>query len=473
MASNTPPPAVISKRSVQRKVLGRILQNFRNRQDGKLTVLCLPGQSGWDLRYFQSREEVGHIVAIERNPEIAADLRCRFPDVEVFEGESSTYLASTDTKFHLLYLDYCSNFHAGVEWDIRTVFRRQILHETGKVICNLLGARDSLLDQERHRALYEDFVLANPWPERWEDISMERRRLVAMNALIGGYRTYPLRPWRRGDPRRVYATTSSVSWLRYKTNSNYMYTGWFTLNRYTNKADRGAVRLAPHRWFVTGEVKTVEVSHLAAVARLDGVDSARRWYINAMWDFYRKHHYTPTTKEIGKGCIKDWRVIVRAAGLCPRQHATREEIIAEIQRIYAREGFVTWDLVAKAQIARRPLFAKGRKAMADLLTGLGIPHELGRAKGRPIRRRMSRLKAWVLHLESGAERCQFKGYKWAIKSGYKRYEDAVRDLRVFEAKVSLGVYEDVEPWPYFSDLPLDQAEEIALRAGAHNTAARR
>ena len=473
MTSGTVPPATISKRSAQRKVLGRILRNFRFRGEGQATVLCLPGRSGWDIRYLQSCPEVGHIVAVERDPEIAADLCRRFPDVEVFEGETSTYLAATNTKFHILYLDYCSNFHAGVEWDLRTVFRRQILVEKGKMILNLLGSRDSVFDQERHRALYEDLILANPWDEKWEDISMERRRLIAINAILAGYRTYPLRPWKRGDPDRVYATTTSASWLRYKTNSNYMYTGWFTLNRYARVPTREAVRMAPDGWFVTREIETVETHHLAAVTRFEGVDTARRWYVDAVLRFYAKNHYTPAPKEVGKAGIKNWREIIREAGLCPRTQATNEEIIAEIKRIHAREGFVTWKMLETAKIARRPLFNRGSGAAADVCEELGIPYDFGKVGGRHIRARMSRLKAWVQHLEAGGPRTAFRGYTWAIKSGYRQYEDAVKELRAFESQVVLGMYEDVAPWPYFLDVPPDDAEALALRSGGYDPAVRR
>lgn len=438
----------LSKRSLQRRVLGRILRNASQRHGGReYRVLCLPGATCWDVDFFLAFPVVTSIVALDRDPDVAAVIRARYKGnerVDVVECTSTEYFQTAQAPFSLIYLDYFSNFNHAVEWDLRLVFRRRLLEEKGKYVINILGAREVESDQARHMALFENLDDRHPCGERWDDLSPERRRCIAYNALVAGYRYTPIRPTvQQGHPDRLYAMTTAPAWHKYKTASAYMYTAHFTLNSYSRKRGGGAIELAMDCWFARGkhEPREVIATHLAALTKSKaGHDrSYDDYYKAAIRSFYDKHHYSPTPKDIGKQYVHGWRGLVRAAGLCPRVGATRDEIVAEVERIGAREGFVTWELLQKAKISRRPLFASGRKSAKDLCDSLGIPCDVRAEPQREsFRLKGERIKEWVRFLETGQPKSKHPWYSWAQTGGLLDYGQALAAMRRYDKVAQTG-----------------------------------
>lgn len=435
----------LSKRTLQRKVLGRILRNARNRHYGECVALCMPGATCWDSSYLLGHKHVSRVVALERDPDVAEVIRRKHQNderVSVVESATTEYLLNTEQVFNLIYFDYFSNFNRVVELDLMLTLRRRVLATQGKYVVSIWGARESIASQVRHQMLFETLDDRVPCGERWEDIDHERRRCVAFNALVAGYRYTPIRPSvPQGHPDRQYAFTTAPVWYKYKTAAANMYTGYFTLNSFGRKRGGGAVEACPDAWFVRGKhaPRPVESKNLLSLSRRENGPTHDEWYRAAALAFYARHHYTPTPKDIGKTCVRDWRRIVVSAGLCPRLGATRDQIVGEVRRIHERVGFVRWEHLVQAKIARRPIFKRGRKAAADLCESLGIPCDMRPDSSRRYHAsRLERMEAWVAHIEAGRPKTHFSSYGWVVKNGLLNYKDAVVAMRSLRRELGVA-----------------------------------
>jgi hypothetical protein len=441
-----------SKRRCQRRILTRIMANFRLRFEHPLTVMCLPGRSNWDVDFFLTHPEVGRIIAVERDPEVAAFLREKNEGnskVEVFEGSTTGFLGTFDGQLDICYLDYFSNFCHSVELDIRILFRRRLMNLRGKVIVAFLGSREIEGDQIQHRMHFEDLDHFIPSGESWEDITTDRRRCIAFNALVARFRIVPVQIRKQGDAERFYVSTGAPVWRKYPTLSgDRMFVGWFAVNAYPTRATIHALHMAPDGWFVRGNgaVKFEHSPKLYGVCLTEGPNLSRDFYKFKILEFYEKNHYTPTVKEIGVAAVKNWTRLVRQTSLCPRCGASLDDVQGEVQRIFDRDGVVTWSALHIARLTRRKVMGtqSNQHFYKHLIEEMGLSHSIEtEVAQQKERRRVSILKEFVEHLEAGKPKTQFRVYSWVNKHGFTDYGKAVKAIRSFEKRVAKGLIEDV------------------------------
>jgi hypothetical protein len=436
-------PVNPSKRSLQRFLFGRILRHPH--ETGPITVACMPGESCWDIQFFLQYDRVQRIIAIERDPEVAAVIREKVGDddrVEVFEGSTTKFLGTTSERFDLLYLDYYSNLNLSVMTDLRLVFRRCLLNEKAKCVVTFLGARESESDQAAQQALFEDLDAYHPTGEAWDTIEAHRRRCLAFTGLVAQYRWTPVRAAKPGD--RIYAATCAPKWFSYPTAETgvSMLVGYFTLRKYHSpNPGVGTIHYSPDNWLLRGKnvIQRWERKNFSGMAMVEGPGFVREVWKRRILDFYEKNHYTPGVKEIGRGYIRDWTALVREAGLCPRSGATIEDIKAEVQRIYDRKGSVSWTDLYRAKLAKRSALrtysTDSKTALGRLLDEMGLLHQV-RSKGRMAEdfRIIGLLEEWIDHLDAGKPRTTFPHYGSVRDRGFTNYAKAARELRRLRKK---------------------------------------
>ena len=334
---NAPVYGLLSERAAKRSLQGRVLsQMIRNMQlSGRrpLTVLCLPGSEGFDLGYLSKFDCVQRIVALERDPAAFANLRVvakGFPKVELVEGDLGPYLASTTTRFDLLYLDYCSNFNLLVEDHVRTVVDRQILAERGCVVLNVLGARETRPVQARNQALFEAFDAKCPSGETWRGLGAERQRLVAINALFAEFRSKP-------SPAGHFAAFGSPRWHKYRTRSAFMYTGVFRFREWSTVALPVTPRHRRDVWFARGRfgVKEQRAVSMQALAKVESPAAVREVWRRRILAFYAENGFAPTASAFDRTGLAGWMDLVRSAGLCPRHGPSRGDVLLGLRRLVA------------------------------------------------------------------------------------------------------------------------------------------
>jgi len=427
-----------SKRAVQRFILGRILRHPHKKVP--ITVVCLPGESCWDVRFFSGYSRVQKIIALEKDPEVAEVIRAKTsnnPKVEVIETSTSKFLAETEETLDLIYLDYYSNFNLAVMQDLQIIFRRKLLEPGGKCVVGFYAARESEHAQVAQRFLFEDLDTRVPSEENWEDMEFDRRRCVAFNSLVARYRLRPVRPLPQGHPERTYATTTAPLWYRYPTDSASMLVGYFTLNTHNRTSTTDAIKQAKDCWYVRGNwsIRDVKRTDLGGLSSVEGAEFVRDIYKKEILDFYDKHFYTPTVPEVGRTSVKGWIELIRELGLCPRQHATKDEVKTEIQRIYERQGIVRWVDLRRAKLSRRNIFVSGnaRTNLRKLLDEMGILHDVrSEVRKRKDAKLLSFLRLYLQHLESGKPKTQAPHYSSLRNRGLIQYDKAVRELRRLE-----------------------------------------
>jgi hypothetical protein len=448
-----------TKRSLQRDLLRRIIHYGEGLRLDSLTVACLPGETAWDIDYFLQYKKVSYIIGIERDEEVAKRLEERFADeprVEIFLGTVSEFLMNTDYKLNFLYLDYCASFGLSVIQDIDILLRKQLLTKSGRCLVSFFNAREGVTSQIAQRRLFEDLDDHYPCGESWETMELDRRRCVAFNALLHRYRIWPTRALghnkKRGEPRYVGASAVHL-WHRYKTVGGSMLTGYFTISAYgnSNSVHRDAAATSPDKWYVRGKWSLKDKASIGNMNGLNreakklGRDLHREFIERKIIEFYRKHQYTPTQRELvaagGKKHPK-WGEVVRGTGLCPAQRSTVDDIRGELRRIHERDGVITLELLQRARLAgkrqgvRRALHANygtTHSAYRKLLDELGLPHDL---QTKNERRKVDELRAWVTHLESGGKKLESPLYQRMLNRGFRKYEDAVRELRRLQDEVS-------------------------------------
>ena len=427
----------VSKRALQRFVLGRILRHPHNKKP--MTVVCMPGASCWDVKYFASFSRVEKIIAVEREPDVAKQIEAKIkklPQVELYNGSITKFLDTYKQGVDLLYLDYCSNLNIRVLHDLHLIFRNQILPIGGKCVVNFFGAREAEDDWIAMRRHFDDLAeRVSPGCE-WDSFKADQKRCIAFNSLIASFRFTPLRPLPVGHTERLYCTTTAPLWHRYATVGGSMLTGYFGINTYGRRVNMGAVQLTPDCWYVRGQwsIKDFKRTNLTGISKTEGKQAVRDEYKKKILNFYERHHYTPTSKEIGHKNIRGFREIIREIGLCPRSGATLDEVKAEILRIYQRHGIVRWSDLKKAHLTKRRAFGY-KSALARLLNEMNLTHAVRSEKTkRKNVRRYERLIAYVNHLEDKKKKTEFPYYSWVNKNHLLSYKDVLAELRRMETQ---------------------------------------
>jgi len=434
-----------SKRSLQRKVLGRIIRHPHHKDP--MTVVCLPSQSCWDIKFFSSFPRVERIIAIERDPEVAQTIREKTAGnskvVEVYEGTTTGWLATTEEKVDLLYFDYCSNFNLTVLQDFQLVFRRRVLKEKGKCVVAFLGARESESDQIAQRLLFEDFNERVSGGEEWGDMEPHRRRCVAFNSFLARGRFEPIRPMAGGHPDRVFALTCAAKWYSYPTEPGVpMLVGNFTLNSYSRKSSGiYPITTSMDVWLVRGArgIREIRRGNFSGMGSVEGAGFVCDIYRRRILEFYEKKGYTPQQLDLGKTSVANWTGLIREVGLCPRTGASLEDLKGEIQRIYDRDGIVTWDALSRAKIRKRNQLSTPAQ-LRGILDEMGLLHRAYSARRREIDLVLLKvLRAYVTTIENGGNRTGFHRYSYLRKKGLHNYGEAVRELRRLEKVWGLEV----------------------------------
>lgn len=434
VGSVTAPPITPAKRAVQRAVLGSILRHPHDRS--QLTVACLPSETCWDIDFFLGFARVERIIAIERDPQVAERIRAKRganPRVEIFQGTTSEFL-DTGRPVGLVYFDYCSALSAAVFVDVRLMLRRRVLRPGSKCVLTFLAAREMGGDQAAQRLAFEDLDARVPSGETWETMDPDRRRCVALNSFLAGFRATPVRPLPQGHPERLFATTTAPLWRRYYGQHGLaMLTCRFSLNTYGRRGGVEAVGKATDAWYVRGTWGLRDISRrsLSGIARTEGRAVAEAFYEREIMAFYREHGYAPTSKEIGRANVRGWTALLRRLGLCPRQNATTEDVKREIRRIFEREGDVQWSHIRRARLSRKCGLYPA--ALRRLCVEMGIAGAIQTRQRRKQRDQdMARLRAFLTALESGVARTSAPGYRWAVRFGCGTYEGALKGLRLLE-----------------------------------------
>jgi len=367
-----------AKRLAQRSSLGPFLSELSSRiplSEG-LSVLCLPGASGWDARFFSECPAVSRVVGVERDSEVSNSLRAAVasePKVEVVESDLATYLETTRERFDLVYFDYFSNFNFAVEWHLRVLLRRQILRPGGVYAANFLGARESLAIQSRNRVLFEDLATG----ESWDSAESARRRLVAFNSLLAGFRRHPVRE-SVGGREGFFADFGLPSWSSYKTKSASMFSCCSRLFGYPN-SPLGPKRGAKEAWTLDDGRTSVEEftdSSLKTLRRLEGRAAVVEHRRAMCRRFYAENGYAPSAREIGIKRHPGWSDLLRSAGLCPRIHPSAADLRLALRNLAKRAGGVV--SIGAILAARIPLAALGstdrkrRAALEEMCCELGL-----------------------------------------------------------------------------------------------------
>ena len=355
-------PDNLSKRSLQRHILGRMMRHPHKTEP--YTVVCLPGRKCWEIEYlsqFDHRVYTGtgpgvkKIIALEQDEEVFKIIKDKTRDndlVEVMGVDTTTFLNSYRGSVDLVYFDYYSYFSSRVVQDMEIMLERRVLSEGGKCIVNFLAARESTSDQIRQERLFYKFTSAVDFQLDWGSLDADRRRCVAFNALIGRYRYKSIDDKDYSREERKYVATTAPLWHRYKTlMGQSMLTGYFTLNAYKPRQSRQAIKVALPLWTVNERWSVTDWECSFSVDKEENYE----YYKELVQRFYAEHHYTPTPHDLGRTILKVLPRVVEELGLCPRatQLRTADHVKREIDRIYKRCGVVTVYSLLKAKIPYR------------------------------------------------------------------------------------------------------------------------
>lgn len=346
------------KRAVVSTMYHRMFSNAGRYYSIK-NVACMPGSSGWDVSFLK-KYGVETIHVIDRDVAAIDALREKFG-----EGNGVVYHRCTTTKFvhsydgpplDLIYFDYFSGFNLSVEFDIKTIFNRDILRcgsrESGKLMVNFYSGRRPFEQRTRHRELIDNgcaaFGLDRPV------LNSEQELVTAYNMFLGLMRVSSLMPNVQGRVSRVHVGTTSPSWYKYKTKSgHFMYINYCSFMSKNSKSSPKVIGMAVDRWLVTGKVRSVVKS---GAKQLTNAVNLEDFAMDGIRKFYAKFYRTPTFFEImgNVGHSKlVWNDLVRKVGLCPLKNATIEDVELEIKRIVAREGYVDFELLKRARVGRK------------------------------------------------------------------------------------------------------------------------
>jgi hypothetical protein len=264
-----------AKRSLQLHILGRYLRNIK-RFKNEITMLCLPGQSGWDIEYALSHDIVSKVVGIERDKDIYAKLRDRYEEnsrVEVINDSTSRYLKDTDRRFDLIYLDYCSPFSGMIRVDLETIFSRQIIGtdkdmpspnnpKVGKLMIAFLASRESPSDQVMQENFYSNiFEAAGVEEEPIHTVDRSRFLRLSFNGFLARMRRVNQSARRnvisgvRSCENRQFVNTEAPTWYAYDSLNAPMLTADITFRGYSYKAS--TYRLNRDCWLLRGKYRDV------------------------------------------------------------------------------------------------------------------------------------------------------------------------------------------------------------------------
>lgn len=424
------------KRSLQLHILGRSLRNRRRNVKSDINVICLPGQTAWDVHYFLGHDSIKNIVAIERISERAQNLREKFKDeprVTVFEGWTTEFLEKTDMRFEIAYLDYYSTFSSLIRTDIDLLFRRRIVPPGGKIIVGFYAERGPTFEHIRQYLDCEDlFKMAGVEPPLKEDMSRALLLTRAFNGFIARYRWVSPGNVLPRSKDQSFVGTMAPSWYAYNGTPGNMLVADLSIRSYGS--ERKWYDLNRECWLRTGryeEPKRRTIKSLSGVWSRDlGPRGEKESYWRARIEkFYEEHHYTPSVRDLGCTCppVKRWTGLIRSTGLCPRQGATIEEIKGEISRVHEREGYADSKLLRTAKVLRK-LQDQGYK-LSKILKEMGIPN---RPPG-PTKKAII-LQEWISHLKKEEPKCEFRHYSYVRKYGYLDLGKARSALRSLERK---------------------------------------
>lgn len=415
-----------SKRHIQSKVLGRSFRNM-SRYKKEIRVLCLPGISGWDIeliRGFSGPKKT--FVGLEDDSKTFNTINQNYSnaeDVRILNIKTSDFLATTDEKFDLIYLDYFSNLSNTVRFDVETIFSRSILNPRGHLIVNIYGARENVTDFHVNTSLYKRIYSARKWPVEESD-DMELLRCRAFGALIIDC---------------IYNYKINVKcpkWLKYRSGTAFFYTAWLSYSGPTSKAG-AAVTKTPKVWclpntFKVQEITTKGMSGLALSLSKRGMKNVSRNHYKALaLKFYDENHRSPSSIEVTgkKGRINDWNTLLREVGLCPITKATDEDLLKELKRIEARDGFVSFQGLKKARISRRLGWSREYQRFCHKY-GLKYFHDLQR-KHYHIRRlkHLELVQKYIEYIESGKPKSYFPNKTTIRRIGIFSYSDALKKIK--------------------------------------------
>jgi|GEM_PF-6682790 len=419
----------IHKRKLQTLVLGRAIGNL-SRYRKNLNILCLPGEQGWDIEFFDTYKAVDEIVCLEEDSLIYNRIAGRYRSkkgVTILNMKTSEFLATTEKKFDVIYIDYFSNLSSVVRFDLEMIFDRRIIRPGGKCVVNLYGSRESLSDKYANIKNYIDACATyGQTPDLNNNQGLFRARCFNAHMI--------------NCKRKYRVNCSSPSWLKYRSGKAFMYTGWFTVNSYKSKNRRcsGAVKISPHLWFMDGKcanIKEVRAKGtygvMQALHRRGLIETKNNHYKALIQKFYNDNHRTPTCKDLGvpKGRIRGFTRMVRELGLCPPSKATESDILNELKRIASREGRIDFALLKKAKISRRLGWPAKFK---DLCHKHGLPYYQDPLMSRQQRFReikIQRLDGYLDNLDKGLRRTKYQHYSYISKRGLLSYETASKHLR--------------------------------------------
>ena len=419
----------LDKRKVQADVLGQAIANTR-RYRKEQTILCLPGEHCWDIHYLKSLKGVKKIVGLEESDVLFNKIKDKFKGhdgIEILNKKTSEFLYNTDLQFDLIYLDYFSNFNSVVRLDTEIIFARKLLKEKGKLIINFYGAREGIADQYKNKMVYEAICSKFSISPKNENEAVERCRWFNAHIML-------MKPQYR-------VKTSVPVWNRYKSESAYMYTAYFTVNGYLapgGKKTTGAEKLNLSQWFLMDgqkQIKTIsgtsKRSLMFTLSRIGMTNVKEEFYKNKILKFYNENLYTPSAVEMlgRKGSVANWLKLVRSAGLCPRNYSTEQDLVGELKRIHQRDGTVTTSALKKAKIFRKLGWAKQFARLCSR-NGLNFQYEISE-KQKEVRRleKIITIDRYLEYLENKGSKTKFDQYSFIRKNKITNYKDASGLLR--------------------------------------------
>lgn len=418
-----------SKRKLQTLVLGRAYNNLR-RYKTTFNILCLPGITGWDIEYFKSFKGTISITALEDDAKVFELLANKYKNVgniKIVNMRTSEFLATTNEKFDIIYLDYYTNLSMTVRFDITTIFRRSLLLEMGKLIINIYGARETIPDQYTNIELRKEMWAKYGWAVQEEGGELERCR--AFNALIMKCR------W------DLKILTTAPSWAKYKSNNTFFYTAWLSYNGVSARRTNAAAEYSPHVWAMTGarsnipEIVAKNMSGVGNVLGRRGLKNTIRDHYKALaLKFYEENQRSPSSIELTgrKGYIGDWSKLLREIKLCPLVNATEGDLLNELHRIEKRDGLVSWPALRKARIQRRLGWSKQFNLFCAK-HGVRYQHDLNQTHIKyKIQKRINILYEYVSYLEAGKPRSYFRGKTSIRRMQATKYSEAIKRLAEYK-----------------------------------------
>lgn len=224
------------KRALQRHLFGKIVDARSPR-----SVLCLPGETGWDAHFFSQYRSIERIVGLERerNWDLYKKIRSitkHLPKVEMVLSTTTSFLKNTSETFDLVYLDYCGKFGSEAKEDLSTIVDRQIVSEGGDVVVAFWSAQESNLEKEMHERYFDLLSARVPSREWWEYIDPFRRRAVAFNAFL----------------TTLWAKFESPRWFVYRGTGGPMLVGHFIVSEYGESLPTEEIEQSADAWYARG-----------------------------------------------------------------------------------------------------------------------------------------------------------------------------------------------------------------------------